>query len=247
MWSTELVALVLFTFLLAGLVKGLVGFGLPPVALALLATTLGLKEAIALLVIPGIVMNIWQAVSGGAHKVILARIWTMLLVACAFVWLGVEILAGTDTRLASGLLGVLLVLYSTYSLTGAQLSPPRSWEIWLTPLIGALSGIAYGLTGSLMVPGVIYLQSLGLDRNTLVQSLGITFLLMTVVLGLSLLGHSMLTAELGLLSVLTLVPAVIGMLTGQRFRHRISEEMFRKFFFWALLAAGAYMALRAFL
>jgi len=245
MWNAEVISLVAGTFLLAGIVKGVVGFGLPIVALAMLANTLGLKTAIALIVAPGIVMNIWQAAAGDAHKVILARIWTMLLPACAFVWIGVGLLADVDARLATGLFGVLLTLYTAYSLARAQITPPRSWEPWLTPVVGVLSGIAYGLTGSLMVPGVIYLQALGFDRNTLVQALGITFLLMTLVLALSLFGHGLLHAQLGLLSVLALLPAGIGMFVGQRFRHRISEQLFRQFFFWSLLGAGIYMTVRA--
>jgi uncharacterized membrane protein YfcA len=245
MWSAELVALILGTFFLAGVVKGVVGFGLPVVALALLANTIGLKVGIALITVPGIVMNIWQAAAGGQFRAIVARIWPLLVLACAFIWVGVSILADADGRLVSGLLGLLLALYAGYSLARTQITPPRAWEPWLMPLIGALSGIAYGLTGSLMVPGVVYLQALGLDRNTLVQALGITFLLTTSVLALSLSGHNLLNAELGLLSAATLIPAGLGMLAGQRFRHRLSEELFRKIFFWALLAAGLYMIVRA--
>lgn len=245
MWTPEIVALVLATFFLAGVVKGVVGFGLPVVALALLANTIGLKAAIALITVPGITMNIWQAAAGGNFKTIVARIWTLLVLACASIWLGVSILAQADGKLVSGLLGVLLAIYATYSLTRAQLIPPRKWEPLLTPVVGALSGIAYGMTGSLMVPGVIYLQALGFDRNMLVQALGITFLLTTSALAISLSGHNLLGADLGLLSATALIPASIGMFAGQKFRHSLSEELFRKVFFWALLVSGLYMIVRA--
>lgn len=247
MWTPETIALILATFLLAGLVKGIVGFGLPVVALALLANTIGLKAAIALITVPGITMNVWQAASGGNFKVIVARIWTLLILACASIWFGVSILASADGKLVTGLLGVLLSLYATYSLVKAQVTPPRHLEPYLTPVIGVLSGIAYGLTGSLMVPGVVYLQALGFDRNTLVQALGITFLLTTSVLAISLSGHNLLGAELGLLSAAALAPALVGLYVGQRYRHKLSEEVFRKYFFWALLASGLYMIIRAFL
>jgi len=102
------------------------------------------------------------------------------------------------------------------------------------------------LTGTMMVPGVIYLQSLGFDRNTLVQSLGITFVALTLALGASLSLHNLLPRELSLLSVLAFLPAALGMFVGQRIRHRVSEEMFRKLFFWALPVAGLYMIVRAF-
>lgn len=246
MWSPEIVALVLGTFFIAGLVKGVVGFGLPVVALALLANTIGLKSAIALITAPAILMNVYQAAVGGYFMQIVKRLWPLLLTATVCIWFGVSLLAAADGRIATGLLGMLLVLYSGYSLARAQLKPPREWEIWATPLVGALSGIAYGFTGSLMVPGVIYLQALDLGRNMLVQALGLTFLLTTSALALSLSSHDLLGADLGLLSLATLIPAILGMVVGQRYRHRISEELFRKLFFWALLVAGAYMILRVF-
>ncbi|MFQ5626173.1 MAG: TSUP family transporter [Methyloligellaceae bacterium] len=150
-------------------------------------------------------------------------------------------------KLASGLLGFLLFLYGVHGLTSPQISPPGEWEVWLTPLVGALSGVAFGLTGTMMVPGVIYLQSLGFDRNTLVQSLGITFVALTLALGMSLSAHDLLPADLSILSLLAFLPAALGMIAGQRIRHRVSEDIFRKLFFWALPVAGLYMIIRAFL
>jgi len=245
MWSADVLALVLTSFFVAGLVKGVVGFGLPLVVLSILATTLGMKEAIALTVVPAIVVNIYQGLVGGKLKAILRRIWTLLVIACAFTWVGVSILAVADPVLVAGLLGLLLVTYAAYSLIGSQPSPPRAWQPWLSPVVGALSGIAYGLTGSFMVPGVVYLQALGFDRNMLVQTLGLTFFVISSALGLSLSGHSLLPVELGLLSTLALLPTWLGMIIGQRVRHIISEEAFRKVFFWALLCMGVYMVARA--
>jgi hypothetical protein len=245
MWSTELFALVMSAFFVAGLVKGIVGFGLPVVALALLANTVGLKSAIALITVPAILMNVYQASVGGNFTAIVKRIWKMLLAACIGIWFGVRLLANLDPRFATFLLGLLLLVYATYSLTRAQWKPHPERESWQMPLMGALGGIAYGFSGSFMVPGVIYLQALGLNRNVLVQSLGIVFMLTTSALALSLSGHNMLGMEKGLLSTAALVPAVIGMIVGQRFRNNLSEERFRTIFFWALLVAGAYMILRA--
>ncbi len=244
MWTADVLALVFITFFLAGFIKGVVGFGLPVVVLAMLVPTLGLKTAIALVVVPAVVTNIWQAIVGGNFREIVRRIWPMLALGCVFVWIGVGFLAGADGRLAAGLLGVLLSVYAAYSLTQAQLQPPRRWEVWLTPLVGALSGFAFGYTGSLMIPGVIYLQALGFKRDMLVQSLGIFFLVMSSVLGLSLSHHDLMPTDTALLSVTALIPMGLGMLIGQRYRHRISEELFRKLFFWALLVAGVYMTLR---
>ena len=52
-------------FLLAGTVKGLVGLGLPTITIALTSLVLPLPEAIALIALPTIFTNVWQAAVGG--------------------------------------------------------------------------------------------------------------------------------------------------------------------------------------
>ncbi len=69
--------------------------------------------------------------------------------------------------------------------------------------------------------------------------------MVTSALGLSLAGHNLMPVKLGVLSALALLPTVLGMAFGQRFRHIISEEAYRKLFFWALLCAGIYMVVRS--
>jgi len=59
-----LVALVAATFLLAGLVKGVVGMGLPPVAIGIMALAMPPAQAAALVLVPAFVTNIWQMMSG---------------------------------------------------------------------------------------------------------------------------------------------------------------------------------------
>ena len=76
------------TFLLAGAVKGVIGLGLPTVSLAVLAVALNLTNAMALLLVPSFVTNVWQAVVGGHGWSLLRRIWLFLLVAAITVRLG---------------------------------------------------------------------------------------------------------------------------------------------------------------
>src|SRR5690606_13714915 len=74
-----LLAAIAGTFVLAGLVKGVIGFGLPTVAVALLTLTIGLKDAMALMLVPSLVTNLWQALAGGRLWTILRRFWALFL------------------------------------------------------------------------------------------------------------------------------------------------------------------------
>ncbi len=247
MWTPEILLLVAAAFFAGGLVKGLIGTGLPTVALGLLAATLGLKVAMPLIVVPALVTNIWQAMSGGAFVALLRRLWPLLAMLCLGALLGAGVLARGEALLFSGLLGVLLCFYSVVSLLTPQIPPPGRLERLMTPAVGGITGVITGLTGSFIVPSVLYLQALGLPRGHFVQAMGITFTVASLSLAAGLGSQGLLPVELGLMSLAGLPTALIGQALGRWLRGRFSEAGFRRFFFSALAVLGLYLALRAFL
>ena len=66
-------------FLIAGFVKGVIGLGLPTVAIGLLGLVMPPAEAAALLVVPSLVTNVWQLAAGPSLMTLLRRLWPMLL------------------------------------------------------------------------------------------------------------------------------------------------------------------------
>ncbi len=246
MLPLEIILIAVGAFLLGGFVKGVVGLGLPTVTLAILTATVGLKEAIVLMLFPSFVTNVWQAVVGGHFVSMMRRLWTFLLVGAIGIWIAAGWLAKADGVLLSGFFGLLLCLYAAISLFGKPLPPPGRAEPLLTPVVGGVAGIVTGLTGSFTVPGIMYLQALGLAKDPFVQAMGIVFTMSTFVLAISLAANNMVPQELGIVSVGGLIPAALGMVIGQKIRNRLSETQFRKILFASLLAVGAYIAVRAF-
>jgi uncharacterized membrane protein YfcA len=230
-------------FLLAGLVKGVTGLGMPTVSLAILTAALGLKPAMALLLVPAFVTNVWQALVGGHLGAILRRLWPLLLPLCLTTWLGVSVLARARSDLLAGLLGLAVLVYAVTGLTRIELPPPGRREGWLTPLVGAASGLLNGMTGAFVVPGVLYLQSLGLPREAFIQAMGVLFATSVTALAASLGNLQLLSPELALMSAGAVVPALVGMGLGQIVRRRLSDEVFRRIFFSALLLIGGYIVI----
>ena len=241
MFDPLTIAAIAATFLLAGAVKGIIGLGLPTLSLGLLTAALDLTTAMALLIVPSFVTNLWQAVVGGNGRAILLRIWPFLVMATATVWLGATALTRVDLSLLSALLGGLLVVYSALNLTGVRIEIAARREVWAGPLLGTANGILTGMTGSFVVPGVMFLQAIGLSRDALVQAMGILFTVSTVALALALQGNSLMTINLSLVSTAAVIPALVGMVAGQRIRRRLSEDRFRQVFFIAILILGAYI------
>jgi len=246
MFDAVTMLLIAGTFLFAGAVKGVIGLGLPSVSLALLTVVIDLPNAMALLLVPSFVTNVWQALVGGNGRAVFVRLWPFLLMATGTIWLGASALTRVDLNLLSGLLGVLLIAYSTANLAGLRLSITRRHETWSGPVFGLVNGVLTGMTGTFVVPGVLYLQAIGLPRGMLVQAMGILFLVSTVALAAALKGNGFLTLELSKLSFAAVIPAIAGMALGQRIRAKLSERLFRRFFFVSLLILGTYIIIGAY-
>jgi uncharacterized membrane protein YfcA len=245
MYELPILAAIAGTFLIAGLVKGVIGLGLPSITLGILTVVLDLPSAMALLLVPSFVTNLWQGATGGNGAIIIKRLWLFLTLATLCVMLGAWAWAHVELTSLSALLGLLLGAYGLMSLLGVRFSVDPLKERWLGPVLGVVNGILTGLTGSFVVPGVLFLQGIGLPRDVLVQAMGILFTLSTLALALALGGHGMLTIDHGALSVAGVVPALLGMVVGQRIRQRLSEQLFRRVFFGALLLLGIYIVTNA--
>jgi len=243
MHDALLVAFVTLTFIMAGLVKGVIGLGLPTVAVGLLGLVLPPAQAAALLVVPSLVTNLWQCALGARLGALLRRLWPMLLGIAAGTWAGSGLLADGNGA-ASIALGVTLIVYATAGLAAPKLHVPPYLEPWLSPLVGAATGVVTAATGVLVIPAVPYLQALALDKDELVQAMGLSFTVSTLALAASLAHEGLFQAPLATASALALLPALAGMWLGQRVRNRIRPDRFRLYLFAGLLAVGGHLVLQ---
>ena len=229
-------------FLLAGAVKGVTGMGLPTVAMGLLGAVMPPVVAASLLVIPSFVTNVWQLLAGPSFGALARRLWPMMVGVFAGTIAGTGVLAGDNAGLAGIALGVILAIYAVVGLAGLRISKPGRREIWLGPVIGATTGVVTGATGMFTIPAVPYLQAIGLERDDLIQALGLSSTASTIALAIGLwrVGAWHMGSVWG--SLLALIPALIGMQAGTMLRQRIAAATFRRVFFVGLLLLGIYLA-----
>ncbi len=244
--SFPLFLLLTVTFLVSGLVKGVSGMGLATVAMGLLGAAMPPATAAAILVIPSFVTNVWQLGSGPATARLLRRLWPMMLGVVAGTLGGATLLVRVDPLWSGLALGSALILYATYALISPSLSVPERIEPWLSPPIGLMTGAITGATGVFVMPAVPYLQSLRLDKDELVQALGISFTVSTIALAAGLMAHSAFRLDQWGWSTLAILPALAGMWLGQKVRARISPRRFRQGFLLFLLLLGLELASRPF-
>jgi uncharacterized membrane protein YfcA len=238
--STSEIIFGLAVFLLAGTVKGLVGLGLPTITIALSSLGLPLSEAIALIALPTVVTNIWQAAVGGRFWIILRRQWPLIVPLVVVLYLTMWLVGRKGPNWAFLVLAAVLIVYSALGLLRIRLHIHADLEKPLAPVIGVISGFVAGVVGVPVVPLMPYLQGLDIKPAELVQTLGVVLCATSLTLTVSLLNFGLLDGPRAVVSAAAAVPALAGMWVGQQIRRRLSVEQFRLAVFWALLLTGAY-------
>ena len=238
--STEQIAFAFAVFFVAGIVKGLVGLGLPTITIALTSFVLPLSESIALIALPTIFTNIWQASVGGNFRRIVRRQWPLMLPLMVFLYGTMWIVGQKGPGWAFLVLAAVLVVYSGLGLFRIRLAIHADLEKPLAPVIGVISGVVAGLVGVPVVPLMPYLQGLDIKPSELVQTLGVVLCATSLTLTASLLNFGLLDGARAIVSAVAVVPAIAGMYAGTRIRRRLSVEQFRLAVYWALLLTGLY-------
>jgi len=233
--------LVIGTFVLAGMIKGVIGLGLPTVAMGLLGLAMAPTQAAALLIIPATLTNVWQLAFGGHLSGLIKRLWPMLLAifigtGAGTLWIG---MSGGHWVVRG--LGAALLLYALSGLCLPTLRVEPHREGWLGPLCGLLTGVITSATGVFVIPAVPYLQALGLSKDEMVQALGLSFTVSTLALAGGLLWRGALGGGELSASLLALIPAMLGMWLGQSLRQRISALWFKRVFFVGLGLLGGHL------
>lgn len=237
--DAEILATVAVAFLVAGCVKGAVGMGLPTIAVAIMGATLGLREAIPVLIVPSLVANIWQSARPGPLGPLLRRFGPINAASGLGIWFGTMALFRIDPTLLATLLGVVIVAYALVNLMAVELTVTQRQERALSLPVGLVSGVLTGATGSLLLPNIVFLQALHLKRDTFIQATGLTLLIGTVVWAAALLGEGAMDGAAWLLSALALLPTLLGMAVGQWLRGQIPQGRFRTGVYLLLLLLAA--------
>ncbi len=231
-------------FVVAGTIKGVTGLGLPTVAIAGLSMVLPLAQAASLLVLPSLLTNVWQALRCRVLGEVWRRTRGLCLGIVAGAWLSpLPGLAGAGPW-AQALTGGLLALYGLAGLFGLRLPGPGRHGAWVGLAMGLATGALTVASGVFVMPSVPYLQSLNLNKETLIGALGLVFTVCTLCLWISLGADGVRTDALAA-SAGMLLPALAGLGLGAFARQRLSEAAFKRGFQVAISTLGLYMVLRA--
>ena len=244
--QASILAAVICSLIVAGFLKGVIGVGMPIVALPLLSLFIDVKSAAMLLTMPLIFSNLPQALEGGQTGRCLAQLMPVIFGMILGLFLGVRILLAVDASVAKMIAGLVLI-----GVGGVTLLAPM---LQLQSRLVLPAGITFGFFGGILggiaaMPGplvFIFLLAKGLHGKAftkeaslyLVVSAGLLAILLTASPQFSWLDVSV--------SMVAMVPIVLGMVIGQRMRDKIAPETFKTLVLIAVIAAGAELLRHSF-
>ena len=235
-------ALIAAVFATAGFVKGVIGLGLPTVSMGLLAVKMPPAQALAIVIVPAIVTNIWQTFVGSYLRDILRRLWPLMLGTVIGIWACAGMMTGPYAGISIVILGLLLVVYGAISLAKLRFTVAPKNERWIGGIVGLITGAISGTTGVQVIPSMPFMQAIGMEKDELVQALGVFFTTATIALSFNLTAAGLLTTATAIPGVVALIMAFAGMFIGQAVRARLDQDSFRKWFLIAMMLLGAYLA-----
>jgi len=230
----------------AAFVKGAVGFAMPMIMISGLATFMPAQAALAALIVPTLLANLWQAGRGGISGIapVLREYRLYLAVVLVCIAASAQAVAVLPERVLFLLLGGPIIVFAAIQLAGwAPAIPPA--RRWLADLgIGSAAGLAGGISGVWGPPTVLYLAAIRAPKVQAIRVQGVIYGAGSVVLLLAHLRSGVLNAATIPLSLAMVAPMVVGMWAGQAVQDWLDQRRFRTAMLAVLVAAGANLIRR---
>jgi uncharacterized membrane protein YfcA len=240
-------AAVMLIYLIAGVIKGIIGFALPLVAVTGGVFFLSVPDAVAAVILPGLVTNIQQASRYGVRALIdtTKRFWLLIITMISTIWLGAFFLMIIPSVYFYIFLGGFTLFFSSVQLAGWRPTISNRLERQMNVLIGLFAGVSGGMTGAWGVPLMLYLNSLELPKDQTTRAGGVAFASGGVMMALAHANTGIFNHQTAWLSAAAIAPAYIGMWLGQNVQEKINRELFRTLALVVLICASLSLLRRA--
>ena len=223
---TLVVIAVAFAF--GGVSKGVIGFGLPLIAVPICASVLPVPLAIALTAAPILLSNVYQAFHGRRHGIVTRRFWPFLVTLVVGVLLGAQVLTRADQDLVAVIVGTLLLIFVAGQFFDFKPDIPAQAERRLNPFVGFLAGVLGGVSSMFGSIAVTYLVALRLPKDLFISSIGVFYLVGNIPLYGTLLVTGVMGRDEIVGTILVCLPLCAGLWFGTWLRGRISQVMFQR-------------------
>ncbi len=237
-FDLSILVLAATVLVLGGAIKGVFGVGLPMVTVPLLASFIPLAEAVALMYIPVLLSNLWQAYQGGYYRQAFQRFWPMMFFLVGGTWLGAVTLMAVDAGTLILMLGVLVIIFSTLNLVQTDFRIPPRHELWWSLLAGLIAGYFSGIALHAGPAMIVFMVALHMPKDEFIGSIALAYVTVLIPIGLWYVSYGVLGAETLPLALAATVLVFLGLALGQWLRGKVDQERFRKGLLTMLILIG---------
>lgn len=241
--TTLLIAVV---FVIAGTVKGTIGIGLPTVSVGIMSQFFPPHFAIAVVIVPMVITNIWQVYRAGEWQVTARRYWLLIVMLAVSIWVTTFFTAKASPELLVAVIGVAIVIFAATSLARPMPPLPDRLDRRAQVVTGVTAGILGGLTSIWSPPMVTYLLARRVERDDFVRAAGLFIFLGSLPLALGFWQTGLLDGPVAQISAWMILPTLAGFTIGEALRRRMEPERFRRVVLWIFLFMGLNLLRRAF-
>lgn len=243
----ELILIAAAAFVFAGSIKGLVGLGLPTALISLLAQVMDPRTAIAILLLPSLILNAWQVWGSGGFLENLRRVWLFALVMFITIWYFSRFSASLDVDVLIVGIGAMILIFVATNLLKPPPPIPAHWDKPVQVVVALFAGVIGGLTAIWSPPMVMYLMSRRYAKDEFIGTLGVLILCGSIPLFIGYWQAGLLTIPLAGISAMMIVPAMIGFAIGEWGRRWLDPAQFKRFVLLAFFLMGLNLIRRGFL
>ena len=236
-----LIALLAVSLVIAGLVKGVIGVGMPIVAFPMLSMLVDVQTAVMLLSMPLVLSNIPQALEGG---LVGQTLWSLAPVLAGMIpglWIGVAVLLNVDPAAAKIVAGVGVIVVAALNLLAPRLQIKRR----MIGPVGLGAGFCGGLLGGIAAASgplvFMFLLAKGLSGKAFTKEASMFLVVSSLLLASVLAASRTFDWHDALISALSTAPVVAGMLVGQKLRDAVPADAFKKLALLVVLMSGAQL------
>lgn len=212
--------------ILGGILKGATGAGIPIIAVPVIAAVYDVKIAVAVMVIPNLISNLWQIYNYRDNPIDPSFTWRLAIFAAIGAGLGTIALAQLPAKFLNLSMAVIIIAYILLRVLkpSVQLTLGRAKKI-VAP-ISFLGGILQGSVGVSAPIGVTFLSAMKLSRPAFIFTVSIFFSAMAATQIPAQIYYGLLTWDIALLGLFAFIPLLGALPTGDWVGKRISPKIF---------------------
>ena len=232
-----IVVIIILAVLAGGLIKGTLGFGMPMVALPIIAFVIPATTAMIILCAPILLTNFLQIKF--KQGISSYRFLPMILSLIIGLIVGARLILEINLNTITQIIAVSIIFAALINCFGFKIqNPNKNRERVITSIIGFGSGILGGLSTFYGPPMLAYLVASDLPKEKFVRTVSTMYFVGSFPLYGSLIYYGFATKEDIFMSIFLIIPAFISQQIGTRIRDKINQKQFRTCILVTLIILG---------